>query len=98
YTFMRNNEIEPGKEKANSWKGAVFVGNEFLLGRVGILFQLGAYYKRMVLKDSRLYQKLGGNLYLIQREEGVLKELSASILLKTHTTEAELVEVGIGVG
>lgn len=96
YTFLRNNEIFPGEEKANSWKSAVIVGNEFLYGRVGLLFQLGFYIKNYYLPEDFFYQKLGGNLYLYQAEEGLLKEVSASILLKTHKFEAELVEVGIG--
>lgn len=98
YTFLRNNEIHPGDEKANSWKSAIIVGNEFLYGRVGVLLQLGFYVKNYYIPEDFLYQKLGGNLYLVQEEHGVLKELSLSILLKTHKFEAELVEVGIGAG
>ncbi len=98
YTFLRNNEILVGQERANSWKSAVFLGNEFLFGRVGILFQVGWYIKQAYLKQDKYYEKLGGNLYLVQREKGFLKELSTSVLLKTHKTQAELVEVGIGVG
>lgn len=98
YTFLRNNEIKPGKERANSWKNAVIVGNEFLMGRVGILAQLGFYIKNYEIPEDFFYQKLGGSFYLLQKEEGVLKELSTSIILKTHKFEAELVEVGIGVG
>jgi hypothetical protein len=98
YAFLRNNEILVGQERANSWKSAVFLGNEFLFGRVGILFQVGWYIKQAYLKQDKYYEKLGGNLYLVQREKGFLKELSASVLLKTHKTQAELVEVGLGVG
>lgn len=98
YAFLRNNEINPGKEKANSWKSAVIIGNEFMVGRVGLLAQIGVYVKNYALPESTFYQKLGGNLYLVQKEEGVLKELSTYIHLKTHLFVAELVEVGIGVG
>lgn len=98
YAFLRNNEIHPGDEYAYSWRSAVIVGNEFLMGRVGILLQLGFYVKNYYLPEDFFYQKLGGNLYLWQSEEGLLKEVSTSILLKTHKFEAELVEVGIGVG
>lgn len=98
YAFLRNNGIRIGEENKWSWKSAVFVGNEFLMGRVGILLQLGFYVKQYQLPEDFMYQKLGGNLYLLQREEGLLKEVSASILLKTHKFEAELVEVGLGVG
>lgn len=98
YAFLRNNEIKVGKEKANSWKSAVIVGNEFLLGRVGVLFQMGFYIKQYELPEDFFYQKLGGNVYILQKEEGFLKELSVSILLKTHKFDAELTEIGIGVG
>ena len=97
YAFLQNNEISVGEEKANSWKSSIFLGHEFLIGHVGILFQLGFYVKNPVVKDV-LYQKLGGNLYLIQSEKGLLKELFLSGLLKTHKEQAELVEVGLGVG
>lgn len=98
YAFLRNNEILVGEERANSWKSAVIIGNEFLYGRVGVLLQLGFYIKQYALPEDFFYQKIGGNYYLLQKEEGLLKELSASILLKTHKFSAELVEVGIGVG
>jgi len=98
YAFFRNNEVNPGREKAMSWKSALIVGNEFLLGRVGILTQFGVYLKNNDTPKSITYQKLGGNLYLVQQEEGVLKELATYIHLKTHMFQAELVEVGIGVG
>lgn len=98
YVFLRNNEIVPGKERANSWKSAVFVGNEFLFGRVGIMLQVGWYLRQAMLKQDKYYEKLGGNLYLVQREKGLLKELYTSVLLKTHKTQAELVEIGVGAG
>lgn len=98
YAFLRNNGIRIGDEKAASWKSAVFIGNEFMMGKVGLLLQAGVYVKRYELPESPFYQKLGANVYLMQKEEGILKEVAASILLKTHLFEAELVEVGIGVG
>ncbi len=98
YAFLRTSEIEVGKEKANSWKSAVIVGNEFLYGRMGVVLQLGFYLKNYYLAEDFFYQKLGGNFYIIQQEKGLLKELSTSIMLKTHKFEAELVEVGIGAG
>ncbi len=96
--FLKNNEIFPGEEKKHSYKSAVFVGNEFMFGRVGILLQVGYYIKDAALKLDPYYEKLGGNLYLVQKEKGILKETFLSILLKTHKTQAELVEVGLGVG
>lgn len=98
YAFLQNNEIFPGEAAAHSWKSAVFVGNEYLIGRVGIMLQVGYYLHKDYLTVEPLYEKLGCNVYLLQKEKGPLKELFLSILLKTHKTVAELTEVGIGVG
>jgi hypothetical protein len=98
YAFLKNNEIHPGEEGKYSWKSSIFAGNEFLLGRFGILLQVGYYIKEASLKLDPYYEKLGCNIYLIQREKGFLKELSTSVLLKTHKTQAELVEIGLGAG
>jgi hypothetical protein len=96
--FLAMNEIYPGDEKPHSWKSAVFIGNEFLIGRVGIIFQLGFYLKTNALSSNIIYEKLGGNLYLVQREKGIIKEFFPYIYLKTHGPEAELVESGFGFG
>jgi len=98
YAFLRNNEIYPGTEKQNSYKSAVFIGNEFLLGRVGVVFQVGVYTHQAYLKQDGFYQKIGGNFYLVQKEKGPIKELFLSALLKTHRIVAELGEIGIGAG
>jgi hypothetical protein len=96
--FLENNEIYPGDAKAHAWKSAVFAGNEFLFGRVGILLQLGYYLRAGELSETKYYEKLGGNLYLVQKEHGPIKELCVSALLKAHKTEAELAEIGLGFG
>jgi len=98
YAFLRNNEILPGEERRNSWKGSVFVGNEFLFGHIGVVLQVGYYLKDAYLRLSPVYQKLGGNFYLVQKEQGLLKELFVTGLLKTHLTQAELAEFGVGFG
>ncbi len=98
YAFLRNNEIHPGEEKAQSWKSSLFIGHEFLLGRVGIVTQLGFYLRQAALPDPIIYQKLGGHVYIVQREIGLFKEVFASCLLKAHMADAELVEMGLGMG
>lgn len=98
YAFLRNNELDVGEEAKNSSKSAIFVGNEFLFGRVGIMLQVGYYIKQAALRLDPYYEKLGGNLYLVQNEKGPLKEMFVSVLLKTHKTQAELAELGIGFG
>ena len=99
YAFLRNNEIDVGKERQNSWKSAIFAGNEFGIGHVGIILQVGVYIKQAELKAiTPYYEKLGMHYYIIQNEKGPVKELFLSALLKTHLTEAELAEFGVGVG
>lgn len=98
YAFMRANEVEPGKERAGSWKAAVFVGHEWLMGRAGLQVQVGYYVKKAWLNGGNIYQKLGANYYLVRREHGALKELFLSCFLKTHLAQAELGEFAIGWG
>ncbi len=98
YAYQRNNEINPGNERANAWKGSVYLGHEFLFGRMGVWLQMGVYINNPYPQEYNTYQKLGGNVYIVQREQGFLKELYACALLKTHKTEAELVEMGLGFG
>lgn len=96
YMFLKNNEVDPGNEKSNSTKSAVFIGNEFLLGRIGIIFQAGYYIHKGTLTDYPVYEKLGGNVYLLQQEKGIIKELTLHCYLKAHLATAELAELGIG--
>lgn len=98
YAFQRNNEINIGAEAANSWKGGAFIGHEWLFGRMAFIAQFGVYLKQAVNGQDAIYQKLGYNYYLVRSETGALKELALSVLLKTHSATAELVEYGITVG
>lgn len=98
YAFLRNNEIEPGRERSQSWKSTVFIGNEFLIGRFGVHLQLGYYLRESYLRLEKFYQKIGCNIYLLQQEKGTFKETFFSVHLKTHKTQAEFAEVGVGVG
>lgn len=98
YSFEVNNEINPGHEKAHAWKSSVFIGNEFLVGRFGLMLQAGVYIKEAALKLDPYYFKIGTNIYIIQKEEGLLKELCYAALLKSHQFQAEYVEMGLGFG
>lgn len=99
-TYARLKTIEhfKGSEYSKSTQAAVFLGNEFLVGHLGILFQLGYYLHKMDAQPQNLYQKLGGNFYLVQIEKGPVKEVFLSALLKTHSAKAELFEMGLGIG
>jgi hypothetical protein len=98
YAFLRNNEIFPGTEMQHSWKSAAFFGNEFLIGRVGVILQIGIYIKEAELRQDPFYEKVGGHYYFVQKEKGPVKEFFFMAYLKTHRTVAELGEFGIGFG
>lgn len=98
YAFQRNNEINVGEEAANSWKAGLFVGHEWLFGRMAFIAQFGYYLRQSINGQDQIYQKLGYNYYLVRNEDGPLKELALSILLKTHSATAELVEYGLTLG
>jgi hypothetical protein len=98
YAYLHNNGLAAGHETWQASKSGVYVGNEFLLGRIGIVAQLGAYIKYAYLRKDDLYEKVGCNVYLVQRETGPFKEVFLSVFLKTHLNVAELAEVGMGVG
>lgn len=98
YAFQRNNEINVGKEAANSWKSAVFIGHEWMFGQMALVAQIGYYLKDAALRQDPYYEKIGYNYYLVRNEHGALKELCLTMLLKTHKSIAELVEFGLGIG
>ncbi|MCB0699057.1 MAG: acyloxyacyl hydrolase [Chitinophagales bacterium] len=97
-SFLRLNEIEIGEERANSWEGAIFVGHEFIIGRVGVLAHLGIPFKRTVTNEDLTIQKLGYCYYIIQQEKGILKELTANCFIKSNNLEASHLEFSLGVG
>jgi hypothetical protein len=98
--FLRDNPsfVTPGTEAQHSYKSAAFIGNEFLLGRVGIVLQAGYYLHQAYQTQGAVYEKLGGNLYLVKREHGPIKEFSLCAFLKTHLSVAEFAEFGMGIG
>ena len=99
YAYLRNNSfVAEGTEYRYSYKAAVFAGNEFLLGRVGVVLQAGYYLHQAFQVQGAVYEKLGGNLYLVQKEHGPVKELFICAFLKTHLSVAELAEFGFGMG
>jgi len=87
-----------GNEGAHAWDGTIFVGNEFLVGRLGLVTQVGVYYQQTYLKFDPVDEKIGGNFYIIKKEQGPVKELFVSALLLTHAIVAEFAEFGVGVG
>lgn len=98
YAFLRNNEIVPGEEKANSWEGVIFVGHEFVIGRVGVIAQLGVPFRHTYINKDKTIQKLGYSYYVWQAEQGILKELTLNGFIKSNNLEASHLEFGLGLG
>jgi hypothetical protein len=97
YSFLRNNEIFPGEERMHSWEASFFVGNEFLIGRFGLVLQLGIPLKRVYLREDEKYNdKLGYNFYIIQNENGIVKELTLHNFIKATRLQAAVIEFGMG--
>ncbi len=97
YAFLKNYGVELGQEKQHSWDGGIFVGHEFLVGRVGMLGIVGTYYRQTFLDFDPIYERLGAKYYFIQHEKGLLKDAFLSVHLTTHGAVAEYTEFGLGV-
>lgn len=98
YAYLRNNDLDRGHEAQNAYKSALFAGNEFLLGRVGVVLQAGVYLKEAAIRIEPVYEKIGGHYYFVLKEHGPVKEFFLSAFLKTHSTVAEFGEIGLGLG
>ena len=98
YAFLRNNEISAGKEHADSWEGVIFLGHEFIFGRIGVIAQFGVPFKHTYINKDKTIQKLGYCYYIIQKEQGVFKELTLNTFIKSNNLEASHIEFAIGAG
>ena len=97
--YLHNNgPVPPNAYYWNSYKTAVFIGNEFLLGRLGVVTQFGYYTHQFWGKQEPFYEKVGGNYYLVQREHGPIKEFFLCAFLEAHLAVAEFAEFGFGMG
>ena len=98
YAFLKNYGVDYGHEMGHSWDGAFFAGNEFIVGRFGIMGQIGVYYRQTFLKFDPFYEKIGTNFYILRQEHGPVKELFLSAMLLTHEIVAQYGELGVGFG
>lgn len=96
YAFLKYYGVDYGHEMGHAWDGAFFAGNEMLFGRVGLSGQVGVYYHQTFLKFDPVYEKIGCNFYIIQAENGWIRELFVSTMLLTHEIVAQYGELGLG--
>ncbi len=98
FALMRDNRLETGHEKQLSFKSAIIVGNEFMMGHVGISFQAGIYLNKSYLHKEDVYEKASIAYYPVLKEHGPIKEFFIFTSLKAHLNVAEMGALGIGIG
>ncbi len=64
YSYLKSIEHFRGREGSQSYQAAVFFGNEFMLGRLGLIAQAGYYLHKLDEQKPDFYEKIGGNFYL----------------------------------
>ena len=96
YAFLRNNEVHPGEERKYATQASVFVGNEFLIGRFGLVVQVCIPFKYTYDNDGKYFEKLGYNFYIIKGKRGLIKELTVHTYIKADRFEADMIEFGMG--
>lgn len=80
----------------SSMGGIVYVGGEFLLGRVGLLAQAGPYLIKPYQMNHLLYTKLGVQFYLKNQQHFIHNQPFIGVYVHSHTGEADFTEVGFG--
>lgn len=98
YFFYKGNYSSHQTAKKEAHQLAVYLNHEFIIGNLGIITQLGYYVHNPVSATMPLYQKIGGQYYLYQNDRTFLKSAYVNLILKTHTSNAELFEMGVGIG
>lgn len=99
HAFLRNIEAYAGEENKYCQQASVIVGNEFLIGRFGIVMQVGFPFIKTVRENDGIYfPKFGYNYYLLKEERGIVKELTLHSYIKANRFEADVFEFGVGVG
>ncbi len=109
HDFIINQQIFDGKEKAKSYKGVVFIGYEWLFGRMGFLLQPGfnVYYPfrkeliKLELTNSRSMDVINSNLvafkfYTRSTRQTTRYNPFIGIGLRTIGGKADFVETRIG--
>lgn len=95
YAIYKGNGLYKGKENMQAMRYSVFLGNEFLFGKIGLPLQLGIYLNRPI-QGPFIYQKLGLNYHVYQKSVSKIQDIFLFTQLKTHLVQAELAEIGIG--
>jgi len=76
--------------------GIVYIGGEFLIGKIGLLAQSGPYVKKTYQQKHLLYTKLGFQFYLKNQNKTTKNQPFIGVYVHSHTGEADFTEVGLG--
>ena len=97
YDFNRIQEIDVKYSRVmDVTQFSIFVGDEILLGRVGLFFIAGGYIFP-VRKDPPVYAKLGLNYYFPDFGKNKSRRFFIGTSLKTHYLAAQYYELSTGV-
>ena len=80
----------------NAIGGIVYVGGEFLIGKIGLLAQSGPYIKKPYQQQHLLYTKLGFQFYLKNQNITTKNQPFIGVYVHSHTGEADFTELGLG--
>lgn len=75
---------------------SLFVGDEIMLGKIGVFFLVGVYLFEPELNYAPIYAKLGANYYFVEFGKNHQK-MFVGANLKTHYSIAEYPEIGFGI-
>ncbi len=97
YDFVVIQEIfEPDERRLKSYNGAVFVGDELLIGDVGLSGRIAYYVYNPILQPAKIYAKLGVTYYIPIPLLGKHTEYSIGVNLKSHYAVADYISLSTG--
>ena len=96
YAFVRNQNIPVANERREGLGGIVFIGSEFLLGRMALIAYAGPYVKRPYLMDYLIYTKIGVKMYLHDQQVNHRFQPFVGVFVHSHSGEADFAEFGVG--
>ncbi len=88
--FLKHFLKETTNDKKDSSRVGLFIGHDLILNKLHIPIQLGYYVYNPSDYKSKFYQRIGAK-YMLH------KNIFVAIALKTHLSQAEAIEYGLGV-
>ena len=96
YNYIKLQEILP-VTFARACRASVFISDEFIFGRIGLLIHYGYYIYYPVLQPAQANEKLGLHYYFLNYSRKQSDRFFVGIYLSAYQISAEFVETAIGV-